>query len=529
MRKPGAAQVDLLRLALFSFDTEDIHKLARQALARTESKASVDLIAEALRHPMEAEDRGDLIAALARQGKAVPRARMLAVVHKGLGDDSGVVDVEGWSEALEKNPESAAAVDYESARKVRDEQLRKQNEVLTTGDAEARLELAESFLQSASELTEEQGEGNGDQARYLYRDALKTAGEAEKMGAGGWRTQAVIGMASYELGDTAAAYARAEAAMKDMPAGESTPLAMSVLEIFAESRRKAIADTVRGKKGWTEWTQAFAGTEDELTDLHAAYSVIARHPLATDGHVVAHYDFLMLLEAKGQAASVLDEGLRRFTDSAVLHDRLRGLVLRDKGPAGLEAVYESLLQREQAPAGLEWFAGYASIVAAEFHRRAGEDEEALAAYGRAIDHYELWIATGADGRETADHFIALALAGRSRLACKRGDFAAAVAELKASFERKPEAAATTDGLGISPAATSRLLLQRLKDIDRDDLVAELEAALDNVDPDLLRPPAVERRGPARAWREGPPRRRRGMEGGPQGGPRSGGPGGGQGG
>jgi hypothetical protein len=474
---------------------------------------------------MESQERSELIGALARQGKDVPRARMLAVVHKGLGEDSGVVDVEGWSEALEEEPGSAAAFDYEAARKEREEKLRKQNEVLATGDAEARLELAESFLQSASELTAEEGGGNGDQARYLYRDALRAAGEAEEMGSGGWRTQAVIGLASYELGDTAEAYARAEAAMKDMPAGEPTSLAMSVLEIFAESRRKAIADTVRGKRGWTEWTQAFAGAEDLLTDLHAVYSVIARHPLATDTQVVEHFDFLMLLEARGQAASVLDEGFARFPESPALHDRMRGLVLKDKGPEGLEEVYEALLQREQAPASIEWFAGYASIVAAEFHRRAGDDEEALAAYGRAIEHYERWIATGAGGRETADHFIALALAGRARLACEREDFAAAVADLTASLERKPEAAATTDGLGISPAATSRMLKQRLKDFERNDLAAELEAALDKVDPELLRPPAVERRGPSRTWREGPPRRRRGSEGRPQGGPRRGGQGG----
>ena len=494
---PEAAPVDLLRLAVFSFDTEEIGRLARRALARSESGAAVKLIAETLRFPMETSERDALIAALARLGGSSPRAQMLATVHQGLAGRSSVIDTENWAKALEDSRLTAPAIDAS----VLEARWKNQDKVFESGDADQHVELAEAFLAFALE----QSESEMKYGRSLAMDARHTALEAEKLGAAGWRVNAVAGLAAHYLGDVEEAYARAEAAVKGMPPGTPSRNAMAVLELFAEERRRAIVKAVREKRDWPSWSKAFEGTEEWLTDLNAAYSVLDRHPCSTDAHVAAHCDFLKLLGALGHASRVLHEGLARFPDSWILHDRLRGLILREKGVDGLESVYGKMLREKDASPNLGCFAGYASLVAAEFHRRAGRNGRAFAAYNRGIAHYEHWIEADRENGGTADHYVAIAFAGLARLAYEQGDYEGAVEELLKSFKRRPEAAGTRDGLGITPANTAWVLLARLSEMDRKDLAEKLERALADIDPELLSPSAYERE--PESMRKKRPRRR----------------------
>ncbi|MEW6741552.1 MAG: hypothetical protein AB1486_02240 [Planctomycetota bacterium] len=496
-RHDVAAPVDLLRLGVFGLDVE-LSQLARGALAQTQTVATTDLIADALRVPMEVTERDALINALGRLGESSPRARTLAVVHRGLVTRSKAVDVEDWTRALAGAEYEAPAIEsYELEAR-----LRHQGEVLGASDPQAHVELAEAFLARAfdAKFPDHESKADEDFARCYFTDALRTALEAEKIGATGWRVNAVIALAAYYLKDPEEAHARAEAAVRSLPSGEQSYNAMAVLELFAKMRCQAIAKAVREKQDWpSQW----------LTDVNAACSVLARHPLGTDAQIVWHYDILRWLGGKSQASRVLDEGLSRFPDSWALHDRLRGCLLAEKGIEGLEVAYEEMLRVKDASPNLEWYAGYASLVTAEFHRRRGNDEEALEAYNRGITHYEHSIAANPDSRETADHYVALAMAGRARLAYERGDYERALGELVGSFERKPEAAGTLDGLNISPADTARMLLAKLTDLQRSDLVARLEAALDKLDPELLALPAYEGGGPGGPMRgRGPGRRAR---------------------
>jgi tetratricopeptide (TPR) repeat protein len=476
-------------------------QLARRALAQSSSQDAVKLIDETLRIPMGEYERTALISALRRIGDTSPKARMLATVHQGLGNQSTVVDVDGWSRALEE-PEKASS---ETENVVFESRLTEQKSVLESGDPDKVLELAEAFLDSAYE----ESDSNQDHAGYLFRDAHRTALEAERLGAEGWRLHTVAGLCAYQLGDKEEAFKRAEAAAAAMPPGEQSWNSMAVLEIFAEARRAAIVKEVGDKKEWDAWSKAFQGTEEWLTDLHAAYSVLERHPLSTDVHVVTHYDFLRVLGAVAQAGKVLHDGLTRFPDSWLLHDRLRGFIIKEKGAGGLEAVYEEMLLDENASPVLRGFAGYASIVAAEFYRRGGSNGQALAAYNRAIAHYESWIETDPDSRASADHFISLALAGRARLALESREFEKAVADVLASFERSPDSAGVRDGLRITPAGTAQLLLRRLKALEQTDLAVAIETALTELDPEVVRQAELENESPRRPFGgRGSMRRRR---------------------
>lgn len=481
---PEAAQVDLLRLAIFGLDVE-LSQLAQKALVRTDSERSIDLIHETFRVPMDVSGRDDLIAALQRLGEKFPRARTLATIHQGFTSQSDAVDVTTWAKALEtaekRAPKPWSALE---ARLEYQEQAAKAQ----PQDPNTRLECAVASLALAVDPNTPLKLGTNERAsgkhqRLMLQDARRSADDARQLGAKGWKLDAVLAISSYYLGDQERAHKHAEAAVKSLPKGEQSWNAMAVLGIFAEARVHQIWQAVRAKKEWPgQW----------LTDVHAAYAVLARHPLGTDSQVVAHHDFLQRLGAKKRAATALEAGLVRFPDSWVLHDRLRGQILAEKGVDGLEPAYQAWLEKQDAPKHLEWFAGFASIVAAEFHRRAGKKEEALAAYDRAIAHFDRCAKQHPETQATSDHYAAIALAGRARLAYERRDQEEAVKAILASFARCPDAAGSLDGLSITPVQTAQMLRARLRRLDLDELKAKLDAALDKLPPKAFVEPFYER-------------------------------------
>jgi tetratricopeptide (TPR) repeat protein len=497
IRHKDVDQVDLLRLAIFGFDVE-LARLARRALAQCDSESAVDLLAEALKMPMEPTERELLLAAVARLGEKYPRARTLAAVHQGLAQTSKRIDSAGWSSEIEARSHGSARGDYERASRL---EQREDAAVSRPDDAASSLDLAESFLAKAAEPRNDKRF-----VQLLYADARRTALDAEKLGAKGWRLDAVLALSLSALGEHDASLASAVAAVEGgMPSpssgaeGVGEGEAVGVLALFAEARQRAIAKAYHEKATWpAEW----------LSDIHAAYAVLARHPLGTDVHVASHYDFLRWLGATPRATDVLEQGFQRFPDSWILHDRLRGQILWEKGPDGLEAEYAARLAKENPPQNLEWFAGYASIVAAEAQRRAGATDKARAAYDRAAEHFQRAAVRNPDSRESAATYTALAAAGRARLDLEAGNLEPALRELLAAFAARPEAAATLDGLNISPVDTAKMLRARLAEAHREDLVKELQVALDALSPELLELPPYERDVQDPPAASPPPRRRR---------------------
>ena len=232
-----------------------------------------------------------------------------------------------------------------------------------------------------------------------------------------------------------------------------------------------------------------------LTDLNAAYSVLAQHPLGTDVRAASHYDFLKFLEADLPASRVLDEGLNRFPSSWVLHDRLRGQILEDQGAIGLEPAYAAMLAEEEATPSTVWFAAYTSIVAAEYYRRKSDDDEAIAAYGRSLDYYVRSVELNPVSKDSADHYSAVALGGRARIYYEKGEYDAALADLLASFALKPDAAANLDGLNISAVDTAKMMLAKFKELEMNEQATTLDGAMGKLDPALLALPAYEGQGP----------------------------------
>lgn len=470
---PESAPVELLRLALHSFDAGLAAK-AREGLAATQSADAVPLIAEALAGPVDGAQREKLVGALERLGAESPRARTLAVVHQGLAAAPSTIDVAAWTK-----PFDAAAAAVRASRFA--QRLADQDTILKGGDATAHLELGEAFLDLALQSDDDAF------ARLAVEDARRTVARAAELGAHGYRVEAAQAVVARWLGDEVEARKRAEAALiAGAPDDPNRSEALVVLELFARSREKALGEALRAKQPWPpQW----------LAELNAAYTAMARHPDGRDDLIAGHYDVLQWLGARRPAARFLDDGLARFPASDLLHARLRQRALEQGGPAGIEATYRELLAKGEPSVALRSFAGYAALVAAEYHRRAGDGAAAQASYDTAIRWYEEAIVALPDERAAADHFIALAIAGKARLAFERRDDATAVAQLIASFARSPSSAATLDGLNVSPVDSAKMVLARLQTEGFVSLAKELDGALKKLDPKLLELPEYERRVP----------------------------------
>jgi hypothetical protein len=472
-------QVDLLRLAIFGLDL-DLARLARQALAQCETESAVDLIAEALKVPLPSDEREMLIQASERLGQKFPRARTLTAVHQGLAQTSKWVDAH---RASEKQYESqvrgpgAGSVETRAA----DSEARPQ-------DANTRIEFAKALLLRAEDPATERRF-----VKLLVDDARRSARAAQELGASGWKLEVVLAGADALSGDDASARTHAVAAIEGgmlMPGATSDIVLerteLRVLALFASARQQAIRQAYRAGTTWPpEW----------LSDVNAAYAVLAQHPLATDEHLVSFYDFLRWLGGAARASAILDDALARFPGSPLVHDRLRARILWESGPDGLEAAYAARLAQDSSSADMIWYAGYASLVAAEHHRRDGNVDKALASYGRGIGYYEQFGAARVESKSSADHFIALAFAAQARIALERGDLELATQEILDSFTRAPASGATPDGLNITPVDTAKMLSARLDPATNADLAARLRAGLDALDPALLEKRAFELENP----------------------------------
>lgn len=474
----GQAPLDLLRLAVFGLDA-DLAKQARGALAKSESEGTTDLVADALRVPMEKTERDSLIAALNRLGANSPRARWLAVVHEGLLGESGSIDLDAWSKASREYVPSSMSKDITELEA-------KQREWGGTYsakplDAQASIELAEASLALALKARKDFEYGiqmAKAVSRHMFEDARIAADRAAKLDATPWRVNTVRALAAYYRGNTEAAYRFAADAVMELPPGEPSWNSMAVLTVFGEGRFKAIKAAAKAGEKWPP---------EYLTDLEAAYTALLHHPLSTDDQVLWHYDLLEWLGVKDRAQRVLESGLAKFPQSPKLHQRLRLSILRTKGVRAMQTVYENLIDIDEPDPNMVWYAGYASVVAADFYRRRGVAAAALQAYDRAIELYDLASAAVPAWKDAADRPVALAFAGKARLAYERGDDAAATADIITSFARSPGSVGTRDDLGITPAATAQMLMARLIELKEQDLIAALETAIGKLDPALLVP------------------------------------------
>ncbi|QDV08482.1 hypothetical protein Poly30_40290 [Planctomycetes bacterium Poly30] len=472
-------QVEVLRKAIFGLDLE-LARLARKALAECETEGALDLMAEVLKEPIKDEDRQMLLAAVERMSATSPRAKTLAALHSGLTLES---------KHLSMPAEETLAVAYESAaRRAPSVDARAEAAEASPRDPAAVLGLAEAMLEQS--LTAEKR-----YADLFADDARATAEEAASLNADPTRLAAVRAVLAWRSGDFRTARDQAVTAVEneylllrntENEESQTPAIQERVLRLFADARRALIRRAYRQGQEWDpEW----------LSDLNAAYSILTRTGRIDDATMVDFYDFLAWIGATPRANEVLGDALKRFPDSSVAHERLRSKLLYEGGPEMLETWYGERLGRVETEASrgehLAWFAGYASLVAAENHRRRSQFDEALASYARAIEHFDGHGIRVDSVEDDSAHYVALALAGRARVLMERGQLEGATGALMASLSRRPESAASLYGLGITPIATAKMLKAKWAEAGDAERAASVQTALEALDPKLLEPPANE--------------------------------------
>lgn len=488
--KLGAdAPIELLRQAAFGLDPA-LAERARAGMLAARDPGAAELLMDTLQVPVSAQERQQLAAALQKFASTNQRARILAHAHQGLTGNSDL-NLQQWQQSMAQGEFQQLAQSYDAAAKASASEA-----ALAKAPASpaALLDLAEASLMQALQTQALSGKGGSRQAERirecLLLDAerlLARAGQATD-----WRVQGIAALLHRERGQLAAAYAAAIHAAPKLPTDAPGLLAMQLLALFAEARQEAIVAAVRSKSDWPS---------DWMTDVHAAYAVLAKHPLGTDAQVAHHYDFLQFF-ASPETPNVLEAGLERFPLSALLHERLRAHLLRTAGVPGLLRDYERRVAAADCPPELHWYASHAARLAGEQLRRRNRADEALAAYQQAItqaQHYR-------DRSQQADAALMLALAhgGHARVLLTQGNLESCFAALQAMFAADPVAAAHVDGLSVTGMQTAEMLKGKLLAQKNEALLSKLDATLKQLPSEAFTLPDYEQasRGQGRPRRGG---------------------------
>jgi hypothetical protein len=468
-----AEPFDLLRLGLHDQDP-DIRAAARKALAKTATANAVPLLVEALRFAKDADERKGLSDALLALSKNDLRARVAAAVTRALAEKPTVIDAAAWRAALAKAKNTPAPADDPDALElaIQDASDRARK---NPNDGRASLDLARATIRFAEARMEARKDPN-----LLFADAKKALDDAAAHGEKGGELDAARALLLHHQGKWEEAAAAAQAALPGLLGSAASREAAESLWLAARGIRGRIAKAL-----------ATHGDFDAIwvTNAHGLSLVLEAHPLARPEWLAEDVDSLVSLDAPEVARETLDRALARFPDSAALHERLRARLLEDHGLAALEQDYERRVAAAPGSAPLQWFAGYATIVAAEYEKRAGETQRSKDAFTRAIQHFDKSLALNAEYKDNSDHYAGMALAGRAQVEADEGDLDAAVADLTAALARKPTILETEDGFGRTPMLTIRALRYILDDKKRADLREKLEASLEAIDPDLASRPA----------------------------------------
>ena len=448
---PSVAHVEVVRKALFGYDTE-LAGLARKALAKYETESALDLVAEALKVPLDEDERRPLLDTVARLAGSSKRAQALAALHQALRMQSTRID------AATLEPILTAA----SATPIPHALVAERAENADSGVG--ALAYGEALVQLAWTATDR------EQRELLFEDA-RAALERVAPDVEPGRRAALAAM----LGDSRRLSVDAveTGALEGLNAedGPRAFVAARALLAFADARQRAIRDAYRAGRPWRpEW----------LADTIAAHAALAGSGVVDLRSATAHIDFLRWIGATANAAKQLDAWLERAPLAESLHTRLVDRLLWEGGPAALTANYEArlALPNDERDPRLEGFAGYAFLVAAEHHRRRNEFDAARAAYGRALEWHGSQANAGGEHTDTALHSQCLALAGRARLALESGELAAATTGLLTALALRPASATVMDGLGLTPLATGLMLHARLLEAGDATRADELQRAMD---------------------------------------------------
>lgn len=462
---------DLLRLGLRDAD-ETSRALACKALLARANANAVPLLIDALRISKDANEKQAFLQLLEKLSKDSARARWAATVRRALSATSKLIQLKEWAAQAKKAGPLPVAADADEL----ESKLQKLTaDLKVKKDAAVFIEITNTTLQLAADRI-----AHGKDPGYLLVDAKAAAAEAAKLDPQNAQMRLARARVAFYQNDWSAIEEDLRAALPKLVSSARDAAVYQGLTIFAKALNTKIASLVNANKEWSP---------ELLTDAHSVYSAAQAHPLATAAVFAEHVDLLFWLDAADEGNVILQEGLALFPDAPALHERLRARVLEDGGVEALERTYADIIKKSPMSAPAHWFSAYASVIAAEYYKKAANDSASKDAYTRAILQFDKSIEMSESYRANSEHFIALALAGRARIEMEKGELEGAVKDLCTALERRPQIIDQEDGLGRTPMITMNALRWLLDEKQRSDLRDALETAIEKVDPDLASRPA----------------------------------------
>ena len=449
---PAVAEAGVATLAAHG-GTDELHLFVSARRAAAGSPALRARLVDALHR----------IATAATADADRSQATRLARLQEGLAVRSRLIDPDRWLPAVRADGEPRAEPDEAefAALDAALEAFAKAREAVDGTPDAVRIDarLAALNLRYAEVLI-----ATAQDPRFVLMDAVRLGDRALAGGINGierGRALGVLALAHWLSNETDAALAAALEALPLLVADAGSALAGRMLGVFVDLRTR---DLYRAIDEGREWPAAW------VADVLAARTVMLEHPATTEAELAATLDWLDVVGAWTEEGTAVRAALARFPTSPTLHERFRGQLLRDGGAAAVAPGYASLSVAPGQRAALDWFRGVARLAAAERHAQnrlpAAADDEYAAAVTALLDSIE----AEPSFADSANHYVALALAGRARLALDRGETEAAAAQILDAIRANPASATWADGLGNTPTATATAI--------RDALDADAGAALE---------------------------------------------------
>ena len=312
---------------------------------------------------------------------------------------------------------------------------------------------------------------DGGNPSFFCQDAMDACDRALALDPEDGRALGAKAWASYLLSDLETAGELAERALARLDHHAALPLTAEVARVRAQVATRAVYQAMGdAPDAWDPAT---------LRAALDAWELLAVHPTGTESDAQAHLQLLGSVGAFPPQLDVARQALARFPESSELHNWLRFLMLRDHGAEALEALYAEQLDaaREASPASFAWYAGLASLAAAERNVENRRTLEAREAYGRALAHLTASVEAEPDFATSAAHYQATALSGAARLLVEEGVLEPALEMSLEAARLAPESYDAKDALGKSLRDTVQVLKRALRKADGDveRLSKELEA------------------------------------------------------
>jgi len=177
-----------------------------------------------------------------------------------------------------------------------------------------------------------------------------------------------------------------------------------------------------------------------------ALATVCASPAAKEVDFQSLASFLRAAWLIRPSLATLRAGLERFPESNVLRDLLRDVLAQCGRPDVLAERADWLAGLHPDSAACAWYAGYAWHLRADWARRGGNHEGALAAYESARARFRTSLELEPGYADSAGHYLGAIELGRGfafRLAGRRQDAADALAR---ALEMRPAIGDTRDGL-----------------------------------------------------------------------------------